>query len=850
MQRISDVDTKRLCSGQVITCLADAVKELLDNSLDSGANNIEIRLKETGLESIQVTDNGSGIREQDFEQLCLKYTTSKISSLEDLKTVKSLGFRGEALSSLCALASVRILTKTEEAEIGFILEFDHDGKITKKMAHPRVRGTTVTVTQMFKTLPVRRKYLETQLKSQANKLRSIIMSYALALPQVRLILRDDRKGNSLEVINVPSVETFESKLIPVLKSIPFWEPFELSQDMLLEVAEEFNVKTDHEAVKEFLKKIDMKACISRAGHGRSNADFQFISINGRPVEMTKLNKILNQTFRSFDPTGGGNQYPFFVINLTLPSEYIDVNVTPDKRTILISQENTLFAAIKSSLIDVYGRNAHSVRQSKYSESSSQVTIIGSPNRSDLPPPVSLDFDKEGRGDEVAKEANQRLITDYVPSKPRTAPSNDFPGFMPASSLPCSTVNDNRTSTPMRLESSPNNNLRSQRNGNGFEEASDRLEGLMTKYGSSDGNQRKSVQVTQHTRSVSRPRSRSASVDPNVSTASGDLDDSHASTSPSSPQNFNTRRTRTRSLSGGDTCQTLNKRMRTTDGLPLESPISTTKTVTSRERSFTQNTHPTPKQVEDKTKNLLPKRRTVRVSVDMNAILGLEDTGKESTSRFSQPEMDADKSEEQAIEEMSRKLNKTDFFAMKILGQFNRGFILTQLDSDIFVVDQHAAEERRNFDSLLSTYELEPQKLMSPEQMTLSPYQEHVLKEHMAAFISNGFRFHYDATLNQGERYQLTAVPSYYDKILGKKDAEEFIDMIVDAPGISQSLRPSRVKEILAMKACKKSIKIGEPLPIEKMKLIVKSMGETRSPWTCAHGRPTIRFLHRLSTESS
>lgn len=170
MQRISLGDSERLCSGQVITCLSDAVKELLDNSLDAGATVVEIRLKDTGLTSIEVIDNGTGIAEADFEELCLKYTTSKISSFEDLKTVRSFGFRGEALSSICSLGSLRIVTKRAEDEVGHILEYDEHGKITKKMVSPRTKGTTVIVTNLFQSLPVRRKYLEKQIRSQVGSL--------------------------------------------------------------------------------------------------------------------------------------------------------------------------------------------------------------------------------------------------------------------------------------------------------------------------------------------------------------------------------------------------------------------------------------------------------------------------------------------------------------------------------------------------------------------------------------------------------------------------------------------------------------------------------------------------------
>jgi len=209
-------------------------------------------------------------------------------------------------------------------------------------------------------------------------------------------------------------------------------------------------------------------------------------------------------------------------------------------------------------------------------------------------------------------------------------------------------------------------------------------------------------------------------------------------------------------------------------------------------------------------------------------------------------MDGNKEEDQVIEEVSRKLDKSDFKVMKMIGQFNKGFILTQMESDVFVIDQHASDERQNFDHLLNTCELEGQKLISSQPMSLSPYQENILKENMQVFVRNGFRFEFDSSKVLGTRFSLTCLPSYGDKILGISDAEELLEAIENAPAIASNLRPSRVKEILAMKACKKAIKIGDSLPKEKMRAVVDGMSETNNPWICAHGRPTIRFLTKLN----
>ena len=148
----------RICSGQVVLDLAGAVKELVENALDAGATNIEVRLKDHGADTIEVADNGTGVGEQNHESLTVKYATSKLVNFGDLASLTSFGFRGEALSSLCALCdSFVVTTRTQEEDAGWRIEYDAFGRINGKTTAPRAVGTTVTVKGLFKPLAVRHK---------------------------------------------------------------------------------------------------------------------------------------------------------------------------------------------------------------------------------------------------------------------------------------------------------------------------------------------------------------------------------------------------------------------------------------------------------------------------------------------------------------------------------------------------------------------------------------------------------------------------------------------------------------------------------------------------------------------
>nr|CAD7413623.1 unnamed protein product [Timema cristinae] len=185
IQAINKDTVHQICSGQVVLNLATAVKELVENSLDAGATSIDIRLKEFGSELIEVTDNGCGVEEHNFQGLTLKHHTSKLREFSDLTTVETFGFRGEALSSLCALSNLTIITCHKGAPCGTKLEFDHKGLITSCRSHARQVGTTVILQNLFSCLPVRQKEFHRNLRREFSKMANLLYAYCLVSTGVK-----------------------------------------------------------------------------------------------------------------------------------------------------------------------------------------------------------------------------------------------------------------------------------------------------------------------------------------------------------------------------------------------------------------------------------------------------------------------------------------------------------------------------------------------------------------------------------------------------------------------------------------------------------------------------------------
>jgi len=173
-------------SGQVIVDLCSVAKELVENSLDAGATSIEVRFKNYGLDSIEVQDNGNGISPDDYETVALKHYTSKLTTYDDLSSLGTFGFRGEALSSLCALSKFHITTaRASDGAKGTRLDFEISGKLkgTSVVASPK--GTTVTVESLLHNLPVRRRELNKNIKREYGKVLGILHAYACISTGVR-----------------------------------------------------------------------------------------------------------------------------------------------------------------------------------------------------------------------------------------------------------------------------------------------------------------------------------------------------------------------------------------------------------------------------------------------------------------------------------------------------------------------------------------------------------------------------------------------------------------------------------------------------------------------------------------
>eukprot|EP00899_Mesostigma_viride_P017850 jgi/Mesvir1/26066/Mv06792-RA.1 len=353
----------RICSGQVVLDLSMAVKELVENSLDAGATNIEVKLKEFGCEAVEVGDNGSGISPENYEGLCLKYHTSKIAGFNDLQTLSSFGFRGEALSSLCALSDLHVITCAKGQSVGVRIDYDSNGHIKRKVPAPRGQGTTVVLTGLFSPLPVRRKEFLRNLKREYGKLILLLQGYAIIASGVRIICSNQTgKAPRTTAIHTQGTAGMKNNIVTVfgVKAAACLQPLDV-------------VSAHGCRVVGFISKID-------SGCGRTAGDRQYFYLNGRPVDMPKVAKMLNELYRSFSSVGGSQatHFPMAFLDFQMPTDSYDVNVTPDKRKVFLHAESDIIAGLRDALMATFEPSRYTYTLGAGNEDSKGAATRGTP----------------------------------------------------------------------------------------------------------------------------------------------------------------------------------------------------------------------------------------------------------------------------------------------------------------------------------------------------------------------------------------------------------------------------------------------------------------------------------------
>ncbi|MTI30770.1 DNA mismatch repair endonuclease MutL [Xanthovirga aplysinae] len=323
IQLLPDSIANQIAAGEVVQRPASVVKELLENSIDAGSQNVQLIVKEAGKTLIQVTDDGIGMSETDARMCFERHATSKIRATEDLFAIQTKGFRGEALASIAAIARVELKSRTEAEELGTQIIIEGSTlKTQEAVACPK--GTTFLVKNLFYNVPARRNFL----KSNAVEMRHIIEEFqrvSLAHPDINFSLYH----NDQEVYNLP-----KGKLSHRIVGI-FGKNY---KEQLASCAEE----TPHVSVEGF---------IGKPQQAKKTRGEQFFFVNNRFIKNSYLHHAVMNAFEGLLPE---NTFPFYILFITIDPRHIDINVHPTKTEIKFEDERTIYAIVRAAVKQALG----------------------------------------------------------------------------------------------------------------------------------------------------------------------------------------------------------------------------------------------------------------------------------------------------------------------------------------------------------------------------------------------------------------------------------------------------------------------------------------------------------------
>ena len=323
---LDDLTINKIAAGEVIERPANVVKELVENSIDAGATNITVEIRNGGISFIKVSDNGKGIAQDDLEIAFERHATSKIRSADDLDTVTSMGFRGEALASIAAIANVELVSKTKEQEIGYRVVVEA-GNVLEKEEAGCSTGTTITVKNLFFNTPVRYKFLKKDY-TESGYIEDVITRIALVNPKIAIKLINTGKT----VIQTNGSGDIKSVIYSIY-----------GKDIANGIME---TNYQYEDIK-------ISGVVGKPQIARSNRSNQLFFVNKRYIKDKTLTAATEQAYKGLIPIG---KFGFVILNIEMNPAKVDVNVHPAKLEVRFQEESKIFQSIYHAVKDTLLKN--------------------------------------------------------------------------------------------------------------------------------------------------------------------------------------------------------------------------------------------------------------------------------------------------------------------------------------------------------------------------------------------------------------------------------------------------------------------------------------------------------------
>ena len=826
---LDDLTINKIAAGEVIERPASVIKEMVENSIDAGATNITVEIKNGGISYIKVSDNGKGIAQDDLEIAFERHATSKIRSADDLNTVTSMGFRGEALASIAAIANVEMVSKTQEQEIGYRVVVEAGNILEKEEAGCKT-GTTITVRNLFFNTPVRYKFLKKDY-TESGYIEDVITRIALVNPNIAIKLINTGKT----VIQTNGSGDMKSVIYSIYgKDIA---------NGIMEVSYKY-------------EDIQITGVVGKPEIARSNRSNQLFFVNKRYIKDKTLTAATEQAYKGLIPIG---KFGFVVLDIEMNPAKVDVNVHPAKLEVRFEEENKVFQAIyhaikdtllKTELVANSEKALHEEKMETARELTFEERLRNLKEEKQRKQEIGglFSFRKqngkqiENYTDEESKiktnvlddihdksnQTNENIIEDIYQAKNGIEKKVNLGEPIDTSDIlaKLKQMKENlenelkeKSTESLILHVEENNKIHTEENAY----IGENLEEEKEKYELKEENNQEDIVISENIKDENEENKENLNEN-TIIDAENDQENQ--------------------------------------DDQGIETKDSDKISEENQEATISEQTVDTTNEIIENIENPEIKQEFKEIKEKMQQ---LNDNPKVVSDDFNEmyaklfgrlPIQDDDEKVEEKKEEKVIDILKDNVSvfegieeyqkpAYKFVGIVFKTYIIIEIGQEMYILDQHAAHERIMYEKVKENYYSESSKdsqmLLLPDVITLTHKEMDIAKENMEMFKKAGF------TLEEfGENtIKLTGVPTVCIDLDTK---ELFLETLDEINTVARTAKQEKEEKFIATVACKAAVKANMALDQKEVESLMDKLLSLPNPFTCPHGRPTAIKMTKYDIE--
>ena len=821
---LDDLTINKIAAGEVIERPASVIKEMVENSIDAGATNITVEIKNGGISYIKVSDNGKGIAQDDLEIAFERHATSKIRSADDLDTVTSMGFRGEALASIAAIANVELVSKTQEQEIGYRVVVEA-GNVLEKEETGCKTGTTITVRNLFFNTPVRYKFLKKDY-TESGYIEDAITRIALVNPNIAIKLINTGKT----VIQTNGSGDIKNVIYSIYgKDIA---------NGIMEVSYKY-------------EDINIVGVVGKPEIARSNRSNQLFFVNKRYIKDKTLTAATEQAYKGLIPIG---KFGFVVLNIEMNPAKVDVNVHPAKLEVRFEEENKVFQAIYHAIKDtllktelvansekaLHEENMETARELTFEErlknlkeEKQQRQDVGGlfsfrkqrekqiENYTDEESKIKTNVLEDVQNDDIQTSGN--IIEDVYRAK--TSAENKLNAGEPIDTSDIlaklkemkenleKELKEKHVNSPIIKEGEKIQNPTEENN-----HAGETLEEEKEEYTIKEEQEENKNEI----QTSSDEQKTETEDDTNIHVID-ETENNHEN----EENNVETTKTETiqESTTSEQTVDNTNEMIENIENPEIKQEF---KEIKEKMEQLNDN----PQVVTDDFNEMYAK---------LFGRLPIQDNEEKIEEKEKEKDIDILKdnvSVFEGIEEYQKP-------AYKFIGIAFKTYIIIEIGQEMYIIDQHAAHERIMYEKVKENYYSESSKdsqmLLLPDVITLTHKEMDIAKDNMEMFRKAGF------TLEEfGENtIKLTGVPTVCIDLDTK---ELFLETLDEINTVARTAKQEKEEKFIATVACKAAVKANMALDAKEVESLMDKLLALPNPFTCPHGRPTAIKMTKYDIE--